>query len=221
MAGSTETEEPPTPPMPQFSISQLVPLGVSMLASKVDFEKEGLVHHVEIAYVVAQLLCIAGLGHLYTKIQALPEGGTKIKVPEVKQMGQVVSPAVEQTVKEYDMTKLEAQAKQVVIGCVILAGIYFTWGYVFPLVLQIVMTPMQLVESPLFKIYVFGSDVKRPFPEPNPFGLPQAPEPAAPEAATEAVKDGAGKDQGKEDKPDEKEKDEPTEKKEDAEKKDD
>eukprot|EP00931_Biecheleriopsis_adriatica_P031003 TRINITY_DN1821_c0_g1_i1.p1 TRINITY_DN1821_c0_g1~~TRINITY_DN1821_c0_g1_i1.p1 ORF type:complete len:204 (+),score=59.65 TRINITY_DN1821_c0_g1_i1:76-687(+) len=169
-------EQPEMPPMPSIGISQMVPLGVSLLASKVDFENLGYRHHVEAAYLVVQILCLFGLGFLYKKIQEAPGGSEKVKVPEVKQFGQVVTPAVEMTEKEYDMSKLQAQGKQVVMGAVILGGIYYKWEYLFPLVLQVVMTPMQLVESPLFKLYIFGSDVKRPFPEPNPFGLPQMPE---------------------------------------------
>eukprot|EP00931_Biecheleriopsis_adriatica_P031004 TRINITY_DN1821_c0_g2_i1.p1 TRINITY_DN1821_c0_g2~~TRINITY_DN1821_c0_g2_i1.p1 ORF type:complete len:215 (+),score=56.97 TRINITY_DN1821_c0_g2_i1:90-734(+) len=178
----TAAEQPEMPPMPSIGISQMVPLGVSLLAGKVDFEKLGYRHHVEAAYLVVQVLCLCCLGFLYKKIQEAPGGSKKITVPEVKQFGQVVTPCVEMTEKEYDMSKLQAQGKQVVMGAVILAGIYYKWEYLFPLVLQVVMTPMQLVESPLFKLYIFGSDVKRPFPEPNPFGMPQMPEPPAAES---------------------------------------
>eukprot|EP00933_Yihiella_yeosuensis_P017771 TRINITY_DN14790_c1_g1_i1.p2 TRINITY_DN14790_c1_g1~~TRINITY_DN14790_c1_g1_i1.p2 ORF type:complete len:212 (-),score=58.98 TRINITY_DN14790_c1_g1_i1:173-808(-) len=164
------------PAAPQISLSQMVPLGVSLLVSKVDFEELGYRHHVEIAYGVVQVICLGLLGVLYTKIEALPDGGTKIKVPEVKQMGQVVTPALEQTPKEYDRTKFQAQLKQVLMGVVILTGIYYKWQYLFPLVMQVVMSPMQIVESPLFKMHVFGWEQQRPFPEPNPFGLPAAPE---------------------------------------------
>mmetsp|Transcript_95442 Transcript_95442/g.169455 ORF Transcript_95442/g.169455 Transcript_95442/m.169455 type:complete len:214 (-) Transcript_95442:94-735(-) len=191
-------ENAEAPAMPQFKMSQMVPLGVSLLLSKVNFEELGYKTHVEIGYVVVQILSIGALGMIYMKIQSMPNAGPKVKVPEVKSMGQVVTPATEQTPKEYDESKLMAHAKQTVIGAVVLAGIYYKWGYLFPLCMQIVMTPMQLAEHPLFQIHMLGSETtKRPFPEPNPFGLPQAPEPPSEEEKKEdkkkEVKDGEKK----------------------------
>ena len=58
-------------------------------------------------------------------------------------------------------------------------GVYYKWGYVMPLALQILMTPCQLYESPLFQMHVMGKAQKRPFPTSNPFGLPSAPTPEA------------------------------------------
>merc|ERR1711879_325826 len=101
--------------------------------------------------------------------------GKKIKIPEVKQMGQVVAPAKEQTSKEYDMEKLMEAVKQPVMGFLILGGIYYKWGSLFPLVMQILMTPLQLYEAPLTKIHLLGKPQKRPFPVPSMFGLPAAP----------------------------------------------
>merc|ERR1711972_864385 len=123
----------------------------------------------------------------------MPDDGNKISIPEVKQMGQVVTPATEQTAKEYDTTKLKEQAKQAVMGFVILGGVYYKWEHMMPLVLQILMTPLQLYESPLFQLHFLNkTDVKRPFPAPNPFGLPSAPE--APAPAAEDKKDEAKED---------------------------
>lgn len=54
----------------------------------------------------------------------------------------------------------------------VLGFIYYYWRSLMPLVLQIFMTPLNLYESPLFQIYLMKQEVKRPFPKPNPFGLP-------------------------------------------------
>ncbi|CAE8740904.1 unnamed protein product, partial [Polarella glacialis] len=195
--------EPEAPAMPAMGLSQMAPLGVSLLLSKVDIEALGYTHHVEAAYVVVQILCIATLGLMYKKISERTFPGAKIKVAEVKTMGQVQSPSMEITEKEYDMTKLQEQGKQVIMGAVILAGIYYKWRYIFPLVLQVVMTPMSLIESPLFKIYIFGKDITRPFAAPpSPFAGLMPTEPTA-DAAGEvededkdekkSVKDGKAK----------------------------
>jgi hypothetical protein len=60
-------------------------------------------------------------------------------------------------------------------GAVILGAIYYKWRSLLPLVLQTVMTPLNLMDSPLFQIYMLQRNVNRPFPKPNPFGLPEAP----------------------------------------------
>ena len=69
-------------------------------------------------------------------------------------------------------------AGRVIQGAVILGAVYYNWKSLLPLVLQTVMTPLNLMESPLFQIYIFNTNVERPFPKPNPFGLPPPPDPA-------------------------------------------
>merc|ERR1712032_1253533 len=96
--------------------------------------------------------------------------GVKIKIPEVKQMGQVVAPAKEQTTKEYDMAQWKEAVKQPLIGCVILGGIYYKWGSIMPIVLQMLMTPMTLYEAPLTQIHLLGKQKTRPFVVASPFG---------------------------------------------------
>jgi len=177
----TEEAAPEMPPMPSMSLSQIVPMVVMLGLNKFDLDELGYRRHTEIAYMIVQIVCLGILNMLRQKISNMPNDGPKIKVPEVKQLGQVVTPACEQSAQEYDQGKMGEQLKQAVMGFFILGGIYYKWQYLMPLVLQIIMTPLQLYESPLFKIHMLGrTDVKRPFPAPNPFGLPQAPEAPAP-----------------------------------------
>jgi len=203
MAATVEEKpaEPEMPAMPSMSMSQMVPLVVSLGLSKVDLAEMGYTRHVEFCYVVIQIAVIAILGFIYTKVTAMDDTGDKIKIPEVKQFGQVVTPATEQTPKEHDNAKLMAQGKQVIMGAVILGGIYYKWQTLFPLVMQLVMTPMQMIESPLFKIYILGKSVPRPFAEPNPFGLPSTPEAPVEDKKDEKkeVKDEDKEDKDKED----------------------
>lgn len=186
-AKAAEPAVPETPAMPQMKMSQLLPMGIMFGLQKFNLEELGYVRHAEVAYVLAQLICLGVLGLLYQRIQSTKDSGSKLKIPEVTQFGQVVKPAVEQTPKEYDMEKFLEQAKQLVMGAGILGGIYCKWGYLMPLVLQVFMTPLQLYESPLFQLHIMGAkDITRPFPTPSPFGLPSAPE--APAEAVEVVK---------------------------------
>jgi len=178
---------PPTPPMPQMKISQLLPMVVMLGLGKFDLDELGYRRHAEVLFVIVQVVCLGLLGLIHSKVSAMPEGGAKIHVPEVKQFGQVVTPSTEQSTKDYDSAKLKEQAKQAVMSFAILGGVYYKWGYLMPLVLQVLMTPVQLYESPLFQLHVLNGAVARPFPTPNPFGLPTAPEaPAAPAVAASA-----------------------------------
>jgi len=183
-ADAAPVEEPAAPAMPSMKASQVLPMIVMLGLQKFDLEKLGYKRHVEAAFVVAQIVCLCLIFFVYKKIEDAKEGSVKLKIPEVKQFGQVVAPSKECTPKEYDMTKLQEQAKQALMSFCILGGVYYKWGYLLPLVLQIFMTPMQLYESPLFQIHILGKTVTRPFATPNPFGLPEAP-PAAAEAVVD------------------------------------
>jgi len=177
-------EEPAAPAAPEFKVSQILPMVAMMGLQKYNLEEMGYTHHVEIAYVVVQLLCFAVLALIYQRVGQMVDDGPKIKVPEVKTMGQVQSPAKEQTIQEYDMEKLKEALKQPLMGFVILGGIYYKWGSLMPLVMQVLMTPLQLYEAPLTQIHIFGKNKPRPFPVPSMFGLPSAP---AAEPEVEAI----------------------------------
>jgi hypothetical protein len=183
----TPAAAPAAPAAPEIKLSQILPMIAMFGIQKFDLEKLGYKHHVEVAYVVTQVVCLTVMYLIYDRINKMADNGQKIKIPEVKSMGQVVAPAKEQTAKEYDMEKLKEAVKQPLIGFLIIGGIYYKWGSLLPLVMQVLMSPMQLYESPLCQIHFMGKQLKRPFPQPSMFGLPSAPEPAAPEgsAATE------------------------------------
>lgn len=178
---------PAAPAAPEFKLSQIVPMVAMFGLQKYNIEEMGLTRYVEIGYVIVQLLCFGALYLTYERIGKMVDDGRKLKIPEVKQMGQVVTPATEQTTKEYDMAKIKEAVKQPLIGFVILGGIYYKWGSVMPLVMQMLMTPMQLYEAPLTQIHLLGKTVKRPFVVPSMFGLPAAPEAEAEAEETPAL----------------------------------
>eukprot|EP00747_Dinoflagellata_sp_TGD_P167947 gnl/TRDRNA2_/TRDRNA2_193296_c0_seq1.p1 gnl/TRDRNA2_/TRDRNA2_193296_c0~~gnl/TRDRNA2_/TRDRNA2_193296_c0_seq1.p1 ORF type:complete len:232 (-),score=68.36 gnl/TRDRNA2_/TRDRNA2_193296_c0_seq1:296-991(-) len=193
VAKETSPPPPPAPPMP--GLSQILPMVVMLGLQKFDLEKLGYTRYIEVAFVVVQVLQLVVLGVMYMKVDKIAEEGAKIEIPEVKQFGQVITPACQKTAKEYDVEKLQEQIKQAAMGSVITGGIYYKWAYILPLVLQVVMTPCQLYESPLFQIHMLGKEKKRPFPAANPFGLPAMPEPEpAPTPEVEKVTNEGKKD---------------------------
>lgn len=178
---------PAAPPAPQLKLSSILPMVAMLGLQKFDLEALGYVHHVEVAYIIVQVVCLGSLYLIYMRITAEPDGGGKIKIPAVTQFGKEVKPASEQTPKEYDMAKFKEELQKAVMGPIILGGIYYKWRTLLPLVMQALMLPLQLYEAPLFQIYVMNKKgITRPFPAENPFGLPQAP-PAPAEAVTESA----------------------------------
>ena len=169
-------------------ISKFLPLGVMFLLNKYNLEEMGYKQHIEGASVCVQAVCFCVLLLIGQKIKAAEEDpdAPKLQIPEQVQMGQVIKPAMEQTAKEHDEEKWKEQRQQLLMGAVILCGIYYKWAYIMPLVLQCIMTPVTMLESPLFQIYMLGKEVPRPFPKPSPFGdlFPSAPEEPAPEPET-------------------------------------
>merc|ERR1711918_146508 len=97
---------------------------------------------------------------LRAQIQARKDTGEKVHVPAVIQFGQEVKPAETMSTIEYDLMKLREQTIQLLIGALICFGIHLKWGFTTPIVMQVVMTPMNLLDSVLAKIYIFGKAAK-------------------------------------------------------------
>lgn len=179
---SAAPAEPAAPKEPKepFKLSKVVPMVAMLGMQSFDPGEMGYTRHVEIGYIVVQTLCFAVLYYIAERIYNVKDDGIKIKIPEVTQMGQVVSAAKEQTAKEYDMQQLKENMKNPLLCFIVCSGIYYKWGVLMPLVFQILMMPLQLYEAPLTQIHIFGKEQKRPF------GAPAAPEAEAPAVEEEA-----------------------------------
>lgn len=77
---------------------------------------------------------------------------------------------------DYDaeqFTELFYKKVFMVVGIVMFVS--FKWGHIVPLLLQCLHNPLQIYQSPLFKIYVLGEEARgelsRPWPQPDPFGF--------------------------------------------------
>ncbi|CAK9093594.1 unnamed protein product [Durusdinium trenchii] len=161
-------------------VLQMVPLGIVLLLQNYDIEKLGYLVHLRVLYGVVQFCCLGLLIYVRLKINDMQDDGAKVQVPATIQMGVEVKPAMEMTTKEYDNSKWFEQMQQCVIGCLVLTYIHVHWGPTTPLAFQTVTAPIQLLEAPLVKIHALGKpaygSLKRPFPPPSLFGLPQLPQ---------------------------------------------
>uniref|UniRef100_A0A7S4R7I3 Inorganic phosphate transporter n=2 Tax=Alexandrium monilatum TaxID=311494 RepID=A0A7S4R7I3_9DINO len=157
-------------------LTHLVPMMAMLLLQRYDLVTLGYLPHMRVLFVAVQLLSLGTLGLLYRRIKLMPSAGERIHVPALRQWGQELRPAVQQSASEYDISKLTEQLQQLVVGCCILGFIHLKWGYVLPLALQSLSTPLQLVDSPLVQIHLRGrparGNLKRPFPMVSPFGFP-------------------------------------------------
>ena len=157
---------------------------VVMLAlQKVDLEKLGLRQHCEAAFFGVQVGCYFALTVIQKKMAESPDdpAAPKVKIPAEVVMGNETKPAREMTVKQYDLEQFSQFRTQQLMGSVIMGLVYYKWQSLMPLVLQLLLTPINLYEHQLFQIYVMNQEIQRPFPKPNPFGMP---EPAAAPALT-------------------------------------
>mmetsp|Transcript_54559 Transcript_54559/g.118053 ORF Transcript_54559/g.118053 Transcript_54559/m.118053 type:complete len:181 (-) Transcript_54559:120-662(-) len=160
-------------------LKTLVP-GILVIAlQNYDIEKAGLVNHCRLCFFFAQGLCLLLCLLLRWRISSAKETGEKVHVPALEQFGHEVKPAAVMTVPEYDVSKWREQVQQLVVGATVCFGIHCKWGFVTPIVMQIVMTPMNMLDSPLAKVYLYRKTAKgellRPWAHPNPFGLPGVP----------------------------------------------
>lgn len=98
-------------------------------------------------------------------------GRPLVTVSAVVVMGQERTSAKTVTVAEYDAQQVWEEVKKIGMGLGILCCIHCYWGVMMPLILQSVMVPLQMVQAPLFEIYLLGKkDVERPFrAAPSPF----------------------------------------------------
>ena len=128
-----------------------------------------------IAYGSAQLLVLVMLAFVYLRLPAAAggDGDATIKVPEKKQFGQVVKPAEELTVREYDMSQLKEKVREVVMGSLVLGFIHYKWETTLPLIIQTALAPINILTSPLVIVHIFGYEATgqfaRPWIEDSPF----------------------------------------------------
>jgi len=153
----------------------LLPAGLVFVLQKVDLQELGLVPYVVMLFAGGQAVCFGLLMWIRNKIGDLKDSDSKVHVPPLKSMGVEVKPAAVMTIAEYDDSKLWELINQQCVGALIVYGMYTYWGYFLPMIMQVVMAPMNLLDSPLGKVHLQAKaargELGRPWPQPNPFGF--------------------------------------------------
>lgn len=173
--------------MNQQITTALLVLGVVQLSRKLDLEDPSTINAVRIAYGVSQLLLLAVLYFIKTKIDATPNR-TIIEfddsTPSFTQPA-TQGPKKRMTIQEYDLTEWQNQFKQTLIPLGLIMALHLYGGFTQPLIIQTLLPWKALYSTPLLQIYLLGKPAEgsnaRPFKKPNPLeGLIPTP-PTAPE----------------------------------------
>eukprot|EP01065_Artemidia_motanka_P038528 TRINITY_DN47379_c0_g1_i1.p1 TRINITY_DN47379_c0_g1~~TRINITY_DN47379_c0_g1_i1.p1 ORF type:complete len:191 (+),score=59.58 TRINITY_DN47379_c0_g1_i1:88-660(+) len=176
----------------------MLPLAVLFATRNMDLAQEGYVPHLRVAFLTSLAAVAACVIYIYVCIGRAPatHDTETVDVPEQKQFGQVIQPASVMTIREYDMSKIRQQMKDTGVMVCVLGLMHLKWELTTPLLLQSIMMPLQMFQSPLFGLYIRGLEsvdsLARPFPVKSLFEMPKPPEaeePARPKKEKKAKKE--------------------------------
>lgn len=150
-----------------MSSQQFISLAAVMMLRNVDLT--GYVTEIRIAYGISQVICLIIWCLVFLRVNKIPEGGEKVKIPALVQFGKEVKPGKEASVQEHDMDSWKEEMQKIGLGLVIVSGIHIYWEALVPLVLQAVMIPVGVFGHNLFKCHILNWSVVRPFATTQPF----------------------------------------------------
>eukprot|EP00294_Goniomonas_avonlea_P009299 CAMPEP_0114557822 /NCGR_PEP_ID=MMETSP0114-20121206/10040_1 /TAXON_ID=31324 /ORGANISM="Goniomonas sp, Strain m" /LENGTH=227 /DNA_ID=CAMNT_0001743145 /DNA_START=36 /DNA_END=719 /DNA_ORIENTATION=- len=156
--------------MKQFALLPLIMLMNKVSLDEPEYEERRIA--LLIAFAIVQLLQFGCMAAIMSKIRSKKDTDVVV-VPAQKVMGQTHGTDQEMSVEEYDASKVMEAVKQAVMGGIILGLIVWKVETVKPLFIQVFLTPMTFMDTPLFKVHILGKeatgDLKRPWTPPNPF----------------------------------------------------
>ncbi|TYZ52044.1 hypothetical protein PybrP1_004838 [[Pythium] brassicae (nom. inval.)] len=142
----------------QSPTRMMLMLPLMFLMGKVDFENEMILNSARAAFLLAQLVSLL-LGLYIQKQVEAKNDRRKIYVPGVKSP---FDPApnydevTETTYADHEAAKAGEFIKQTCIGAAISGFIHFKMGVNHVVLIQAIMTPMNLYDNQLVQAYVFG-----------------------------------------------------------------
>lgn len=141
-----------------------IPMGVMYFSSKLDAKDAGVLFAVRAGYAAAAVCVTLVLAFVYYRISATADA---TPVPARKESDD--SPAVVEatTVGALDAACWASWAQQTAFGLLIPAAIHAYLGTPQVLLVSAAMAPMNLADAPLFKCYILGANLPRPFAKPK------------------------------------------------------
>lgn len=182
---------------PQITTALLV-LGTVQLSRQLDLENPETINLVRVFYVCSNIILVAALFYIKSKIMAKPNNNT-IEVDTATPSFSNPNPTgakQKMTITEYDLSEWNSQLKQTLMPIALMVGLHFYIGFVQPLIIQSILPLKALYSTPIFQVYVLGKKAEgslaRPWKKPSPFEGLMPTMPTAPEAPQqEAVTNGS------------------------------
>uniref|UniRef100_K3X3L4 Uncharacterized protein n=1 Tax=Globisporangium ultimum (strain ATCC 200006 / CBS 805.95 / DAOM BR144) TaxID=431595 RepID=K3X3L4_GLOUD len=147
----------------QSPMRMMVMLPMMFLMGKIDFENSAILNSARAAFLLCQVVSLL-LG-LYIKKKIEEKNDTrKIYVPGPKSPFDPTpnyDDVTETTYVTHELTKVNEFIKQTCIGAAISSFIHFKMGVNHVVLIQAVMTPMNLWDNQLVKAYVLGRQTGR------------------------------------------------------------
>ncbi|KAK0533464.1 phosphate transporter (Pho88) [Tilletia horrida] len=147
-------------------------LGANQLVKRIPFDDHPeYVQYARVAYVSAQLLCLAIFYFCSVRIKRANDL-TVLKYVEPKNpMSQEPGELVTTTHRDYDLADVRKAMRGIIMGTVMVAVMHGYFKYTNPLVIQSILPLKNALESKQAQLWIWGQpatgDLKRPFKAPN------------------------------------------------------
>jgi hypothetical protein len=171
-------------------LSGVVPPIIAILSTHIlDLTDSTIVTALVTVYIAVHAALFFAAWRLRRVVEATAPAGT-VTLPPSTSPGAAPEERVARQVpiREYDVKAVdEFLTKRLVLPLLVVMFVVYQWGHMLPLLYQIVHNPLQLLELPVFRIYVLGhaaaGDLARPYRQPSVFDvMPRTHPTAAPQA---------------------------------------
>ena len=202
-------EELPKPPQlkPKMFIAPIVLMGSKRLG--IDWNNEDTKMKIRMAFTISVTVCYLVIFYMYKQVKRkekkLSEDTVEVTAKDPYNNGEEKKETL--TYYEHDLREVKKAGTSQAFGFLMTSVLHFYFKLTPPIVLQTIMLPLNMMETPAFQVHVLGKDgsenkkLQRPWmPEekPNPFAdLAKAMSPPPPEkkkSEKEAKKNGEKED---------------------------
>ena len=202
-------EELPKPPQlkPKMFIAPIVLMGSKRLG--IDWNDEDTKLKIRMAFTISVMVCYLVIFYMYKQVKRkekkLSEDTVEVTAKDPYNNGEEKKETL--TYYEHDLREVKKAGTSQAFGFLMTSVLHFYFKLNPPIVLQTIMLPLNMMETPAFQVHVLGKDgsankkLQRPWmPEekPNPFAdLAKAMSPPPPEkkkSDKEAKKNGEKED---------------------------
>lgn len=195
--GADEPDDFPKPPQlkPKMFIAPIVLMGSKRLG--IDWNDEDTKAKIRMAFTISVTVCYLVIFYMYKQVKRkekkLSEDTVEVTVKDPYNNGEEKKETL--TYFEHDLREIKKAGTSQAFGFLMTSVLHFYFKLNPPIVLQSIMLPLNMMETPAFQVHVLGKDVgsnkklQRPWmPEekPNPFAdLAKAMSPPPPSKKSE------------------------------------